>query len=89
MKKYQSYINGKWSDSLSGETIKVEDPSKGTIIGEVACAKKEDVDLAVEAAKKSFNKKTLVDMPLIDRSRLMRRIADEIRKVSEGWIHII
>jgi len=83
MKKYQSYINGKWSDSLSGETIKVEDPSKGTIIGEVACAKKEDVDLAVEAAKKSFNKKTLVDMPLIDRSRLMRRIADEIRKVSE------
>ena len=44
MKKYQSYINGKWMDSLSKETIKVDDPATAKPIGEVACAKKEDVD---------------------------------------------
>ena len=55
MKKYQSYINGKWMDSLSKETIKVNDPATAKTIGEVACAKKEDVDLAVETARKAFN----------------------------------
>ena len=40
MKKYQSYIDGKWMDSLSKETIKVDDPATAKTIGEVACAKK-------------------------------------------------
>ena len=55
MKKYQSYINGKWIDSLSKETIKVDDPATGKVIGEVSCAKKEDVDIAVDSARKTFN----------------------------------
>ena len=39
MKSYQNYINGKWLDSISGETIKVEDPASTNIIGEIDCAK--------------------------------------------------
>ena len=57
MKSYQNYINGKWMDSASKETLEVEDPSNTNIIGEVALAKKEEVDLAVDSAKNAFEKK--------------------------------
>ena len=83
MKKYQSYINGKWIDSLSKETIKVDDPATAKGIGEVACAKKEDVDVAVEAARKAFNSRILVDMHPMDRAKLMHKIAEELRNVSK------
>ena len=83
MNTYQNYINGKWMDSLSKEKILVEDPASTKIIGEIACAKSDDVDLAVEAAKKSFESRILVDMPIIERAKLMRRIAEETRKVAQ------
>ena len=83
MKSYQNYINGKWMNSLSKEMIQVEDPSTANLIGEIACAKNEDVDLAVESAKKSFEKRILVDMPILERAKLMRKIADETRKIAK------
>ena len=83
MQKYMNFIDGKWLESQSKETIKVDDPATGKIIGEISCAKKDDVDLAINAAKKSFESRVLVDMPLLARAKLMRRIADETRKVAK------
>ena len=83
MKKYQSYIDGKWINSLNGKTITVDNPATEEIIGEVACAGKDDVDLAVDAAKKSFKNRTLVDMHPLERAKLMRKIAEELRKISK------
>ena len=83
MKTYQNYINGKWMDSLSKEKIQVEDPATTNIIGEIACAKNDDIDMAVDAAKKSFESRILVDMPILERAKLMRRIANETRKVAK------
>ena len=83
MKKFQSYINGTWIDSSTGEIIVVDNPATEEIVGEVACASNEDVDLAVEAAKKSFLKRDLVDMHPMERSKLMRTIAIELRNISK------
>jgi len=84
MKKYQHYINGKWVDStVKGENIVVNDPATEEAIGEISCAVKDDVDLAVEAAKKSYESKVLVDMPPMERASLMRKIAIELRKASK------
>ena len=83
MQLYKNFIDGKWIESEKKETIKVDDPATGKIIGEIASAKKTEVDLAVEAAKKSFQSRVLVDMPLMVRAKLMRRIADETRKVAK------
>ena len=83
MQLYKNFIDGKWIESEKKETIKVDDPATGKIIGEIASAKKTEVDLAVEAAKKSFQSRVLVDMPLMIRAKLMRRIADETRKVAK------
>ena len=44
MKKYKSYINGKWVDSSSGKTIAVDNPATEKVIGEIACATSADVE---------------------------------------------
>ncbi len=83
MQHYKNFIDGKWIESESKEKIKVDDPSTGKIIGEISCAKKTEVDLAVNAAKKSYNSRILVDMPILARAKLMRKIAEETRKVAK------
>ena len=83
MEKYKNFINNSWVDSESKETIKVEDPATAKYIGEIACAKKTEVDLAVNAAKESFNSRILIDMPLLERAKLMHNIADETRKIAQ------
>ena len=87
MQHYKNFIDGKWIESESKEKIKVDDPSTGKVIGEISCAKKTEVDLAVNAAKKSYNSRILVDMPILARAKLMRKIAEETRKVAkEDWV---
>ena len=81
MKLYKNYIDGKWIESESKEIIQVDDPSNGKIIGEISCAKKTEVDLAVSAAKNAFSSRVLVDMPILERAKLMHRIAEETRKI--------
>ena len=83
MEIYKNYINGKWLESESKDIIQVDNPATAKIIGEISCAKKNEVDLAVAAAKASFNSRILVDMPILQRAKLMRRIADETRKVAD------
>ena len=82
MKLYKNYIDGKWIESESKEIIQVDNPSNGKIIGEISCAKKTEVDLAVSAAKNAFSSRVLVDMPILERAKLMHRIAEETRKVA-------
>ena len=83
MKLYKNYIDGKWLESESKDIIQVDDPATGKIIGEISCAKKNEVDFAVSAAKTAFNSRLLVDMPLLERAKLMHRIADETRKIAD------
>jgi len=83
MKLYKNYIDGKWLETESKEVIQVDDPATGNIIGEISCAKKNEVDLAVSAAKAAFNSRVLVDMPILQRAKLMHRIAEETRKIAD------
>ena len=51
---HKFYINGDWVDSLGSETIEVINPSDESIIGSIAAGTKEDIDVAVAAAKEAF-----------------------------------
>ena len=82
MQKCKNYINGQWIESSSGEVIEVNNPATGKVIGEVSCAKQEEVDMAVDAALQAHNSRVLVDMPPMERAMLMRTIANELRKVA-------
>jgi 1-pyrroline dehydrogenase len=52
--KHQNLIGGEWVDAASGETMEVLNPAAGDVIAEVPSASAEDVDRAVQAAKRAL-----------------------------------
>ena len=50
------FINGKYQDSISGNSFENISPIDGKIINNIEFAQKEDVDLAVQSARKIFEK---------------------------------
>jgi betaine-aldehyde dehydrogenase/aminobutyraldehyde dehydrogenase len=52
--KHQNFIGGEWVDSSGGETMEVLNPATGEAIAEVPRASADDVDRAVQAAKKAL-----------------------------------
>lgn len=77
--QHQLFIDGQWRDAKSGKRIPVINPANGLLITEVADAGQEDVDEAVIAAKRSFEDKRWRGMTVLERSRILSRIAQEIR----------
>lgn len=70
-------IDGQWTESMTGEFIQVENPSrKGSIAGEVPRARSADVERAVLAAEKAF--KTWKRVSARERGRLMTKISEAI-----------
>jgi succinate-semialdehyde dehydrogenase/glutarate-semialdehyde dehydrogenase len=72
------FINGEWRDALQGKTLPITDPATGEVLGALAHATIEDLDLALAAADKGF--KIWRDTSAYDRSKIMRRAADLLRE---------
>lgn len=73
-------IAGKWVGSASGKTFPTINPATGETICQVAEADKADVDLAVKAARKSFDEGPWSRMNASERGRLMHKLADLIER---------
>lgn len=69
-------IDGEWVDAASGETFDTVYPGTGQVIARVAAAGREDVDRAVQAARRAFEEGEYHTMNGADRGRLLWRIAD-------------
>ena len=54
MKKILNYIDGNLQEALSGQIIENESPVNGKVFSHIANSDKEDVELAVQSAKKAF-----------------------------------
>ena len=50
--QYKNFVGGEWVDAASGETMEVLNPSTGEVIAEVPRSSAEDVERAVDAARK-------------------------------------
>ena len=48
------FIDGKWTPSVSGESIQTFNPSTGRVLATLARGRKEDVDAAVTSARRAF-----------------------------------
>ena len=80
-------INGQWVESGVDEWISVENPAqKGSIVGEVPHAKAADVDRAVLAAAKAFERWRQVSAR--ERGKLMIRIGEAIEAKAEAIARI-
>ncbi len=74
-KKYQNFINGQWVDARSGETFENRNPANWEeVVGVFPKSGKEDVDAAVAAARKAFDKWKAVPAP--QRGEIMKRAGD-------------
>ena len=77
----QLFINGKFVDALSGETLPTLNPHDNSVITNVAMAGRADVDVAVAAAQQAFP--AWSRMAAADRGRILLRLADLIEANAE------
>ena len=75
---HKLYINGKWVDSKSGKTFDVEDPATGKKISTCAAGDKNDIDLAVSAARKCFDSGKWHSVPPNEKGKIIWKIAELI-----------
>jgi len=74
------FIGGRWVDAADGKTFETRDPSTGEVLARVAEAGAEDVDRAVAAARKSFERGTWRELPPAERAKVLWKIGDMIEE---------
>ena len=79
--KFGQFIDGKWRPSTNKETYDVINPATEEIIGKASKASSADVDKALKSAEKGFE--IWKKVKSWERSKIIRKIADEIRKKSK------
>ena len=84
---YLNYIAGEWTDCEN--RISVLNPANGREIATVACAGPEHIDHAVKSARVCVNSCVLTDPRPVERARIVYRIAEEIRKLSDEGARLL
>jgi 1-pyrroline dehydrogenase len=79
--QHKQFIGGEWVESSSGEILEVVNPSTGEAIAEVPRSSAEDVERAVEAAKKAWEEWRFKTPK--DRMELLLALADVIDEHAE------
>lgn len=79
----QHYINGQFVDSVNGATFDVLDPVSNTNYATAAAGQKEDIDLAVAAAREAFTNGPWPKMKPRERARILNKIADAVEAQEE------
>lgn len=77
------FVDGKLKDAESKQTIKVIAPRDGSVIGEIARGEKADVELAVAAAKREFEKGSWSKLDPRVRQRVLYKLSDLILEHKE------
>lgn len=79
----QHYINGQFVDGVGGKTFENISPFNNQTINAIAEGFKEDIDLAVSAAREAFDKGPWRTMTVEERLTYINRIADLIEENAE------
>ena len=72
----QHFIDGKWTDSVSGKMFDVLEPVGNTVYATAAAGQAEDIDLAVAAAHRAFTTGPWPHLLPRQRSRILHKVAD-------------
>jgi phenylacetaldehyde dehydrogenase len=81
-------IDGKWTEAKSGQTFPVFDPSTGETMAQVAAGDKEDIDLAVKAARRAFESGPWRKMTPSQRGKIVWKLADLIEENLEEFAEL-
>lgn len=88
MRDRRMYVNGCWITAVGGESFEVIDPGTGRVIASVPDAQQADVAMAVRHARAAFDGGAWSRIEARDRSRLLFRMADIMRRDRELLAHL-
>src|SRR5262249_54941562 len=74
------YIDGQWTRPAGAERLEVVSPASEAVIGDLPLATTADIDRAVSAARTAFERGAWPRMSQPERSALLARAAEELRK---------
>jgi len=77
------FIDGKWQDAVSGQTIAVINPATGERLATLPDAGAEDVERAVRVARRTFENRAWRGLKASQRERIIWRIGELIEKNKE------
>ncbi|XP_021741570.1 aldehyde dehydrogenase family 2 member C4-like [Chenopodium quinoa] len=77
------FINGEFVDAISGKLFETIDPRNGEVVAKIAEGDKEDIDLAVKAARDAFDHGPWPRMSGHARGRLMIKYAELVEEHAE------
>jgi phenylacetaldehyde dehydrogenase len=86
--KRRLLIDGKWVDAQSGRTFPVYNPATGEVLDECAAGEKADIDLAVKAARRAFERGPWSRLTPGQRSQLIWKLADLIEEHLDEFAQI-
>lgn len=81
-------IGGKWVDAASGKTFSTVNPATAETLAMVAEGDAEDINRAVEAARKAFDEGPWPHMKPAERTKVLLRIADLIEKYGDEFAQL-
>src|SRR5882762_9450247 len=78
-------INGKWLDAASGKTFPTFNPATGEVLAMVAEGDSEDINQAVQAARRAFQEGPWSRLTSSERGRLLWKLADLLEANTEEF----
>src|ERR1700723_108017 len=84
-KRRKMLIDGKWVNAASGKTFATYNPATGEILAQVAEGDRADIDAAVQAARRAFDKGPWSRMTASERGRLVWKLADLLEEHLEEF----
>jgi phenylacetaldehyde dehydrogenase len=81
-------INGKWVNAASGKTFPTYNPATGEVLAQVAVGDREDIQQAVQAARKAFDDGPWRRLTASERGRLIWKLADLLEQNAEEFAYI-
>jgi 1-pyrroline dehydrogenase len=76
--KHQNFVGGEWVDATGGETMEVLNPATGETIADVPRSSADDVDRAVQAAKKALP--DWLETTPGERAEMLLKLADALEQ---------
>ena len=81
-------INGQWVKSISGKNFPTYNPATGEVLAQVAEGDREDVELAVRAARKAFDQGPWRRLTASERGKLIWKLADLLEQHTEEFAYL-
>ncbi|MGA2413465.1 MAG: aldehyde dehydrogenase family protein [Candidatus Sulfotelmatobacter sp.] len=81
-------INGNWVNSISGKTFPTYNPATGEVLAQVAEGDREDIEQAVKAARRAFDRGPWRRMTASERGRLIWKLADLLEEHVEEFAYL-